>query len=175
MGVKGSFGYLDPEYFKTLRFTEKSDVYSFGVVLLEVLCARPAVDNSLPGEEASLAEWGMLWRRKGQLEKIIDPLLVGKIKASSLKKFAEISEKCLKAKAAERPDMHEVLWDLTFALQLQEITIHREPHEDSSTNTSLELQLPVICHLPSTRTLIEEDDDALIKEDDGSNTTASEV
>ena len=68
-----------------------------------------------------------------------------------------------------------LLWDLTFALQLQEITIHREPHEDSSTNTSLELQLPVICHLPSTRTLIEEDADALIKEDDGSNTTASEV
>ena len=74
--------------------------------------------------------------------------------------------------------MHEVLRDLTFALQLQEITIHREPHEDSSTSvyqkeedsstsTSLELQLPVICHLPSTRTLIEEDD--------GSNTTASEV
>uniref|UniRef100_A0A7N2R0U7 Protein kinase domain-containing protein n=1 Tax=Quercus lobata TaxID=97700 RepID=A0A7N2R0U7_QUELO len=175
MGVKGSFGYLDPEYFKTLRFTEKSDVYSFGVVLLEVLCARPAVDNSLLREEASLAEWGMLWQRKGQLEKIIDPLLLGKIKASSLKKFAEISEKCLKAKAAERPDMHEVLWDLTYALQLQEITIDREPHEDGSTNTSLELQLPVICHLPSTRTLIEEDDDAQIKEDDGSNTTASEV
>ena len=167
MGIKGSFGYLDPEYFSTLLFTAKSDVYSFGVVLFEVLCARPAVDNSLLSEQVSLAEWGMLWQRKGQLEEIIDPLLVGKIKPSSLKKFGETAEKCLKANAAERPVMHEVLRDLTFALQLQEITIHREPHEDSSTNTSLETQLPVICHLPSTRTLIEEDD--------GSNTSASEV
>uniref|UniRef100_A0A2N9J1H1 Protein kinase domain-containing protein n=1 Tax=Fagus sylvatica TaxID=28930 RepID=A0A2N9J1H1_FAGSY len=157
MAIKGSFGYLDPEYLRTLQFTEKSDVYSFGVVLLELLCARPAVDNSLQAEEVSLAEWGMLWLGKGQLENIIDPVLVGKIKPSSLKKFGEIAEKCLKADTAERPDMHEVLWDLAFALQLQEIVINREPHEDSLTNTSLELQLPV-WHLPSTRILNEEED-----------------
>ncbi|GMY11837.1 probable receptor-like protein kinase At2g23200 [Fagus crenata] len=174
MGIKGSFGYLDPEYLTTLQLTKKSDVYSFGVVLLEILCARPAINNSLPMAEMNLAEWGMMWQRKGQLEKIIDPMLVDEIKPSSLRKFGETAEKCLKANSVERPKMQEVLYDLQYALRLQETAMHRDPHEDSTTNTSLELQLPLIWNLPSNRTPIEEDDHAPIGGDDDSDTTASE-
>ncbi|KAF2302118.1 hypothetical protein GH714_032850 [Hevea brasiliensis] len=157
-GVKGSFGYLDPEYFMCLQLTEKSDVYSFGVVLLEVLCARPAIMTTDRREEVNLAEWGMLWQKKGQLEKIIDPALVGTINSSSLRKFGETAEKCLRPNSVKRPMMHDVLWDLEFALRLQQTSKHTDIDDDSMNSAPMELAFQIVDHLPSHRVPAEEDD-----------------
>ncbi|GJZ21090.1 wall-associated receptor kinase-like protein 1 [Tanacetum coccineum] len=54
--VKGTFGYLDPEYFQSNQFTEKSDVYSFGSVVVEHLTGKKAIYTIGPGESRSLAK-----------------------------------------------------------------------------------------------------------------------
>jgi serine/threonine protein kinase len=120
--VKGTFGYMDPEYFLTSHLTLKSDVFGFGVVLFEVLCGRPAVDTGLDDEQQSLALWAQQCFEDRTLDRIIDPRLIGKIAPQSLKVYAMIAYKCLYDFRDRRPKMAKVLRALELAMELQEIS-----------------------------------------------------
>ncbi|KAM2496598.1 hypothetical protein COP2_037406 [Malus domestica] len=133
--VKGSFGYLDPEYYRRQQLTEKSDVYSFGVVLFEAVCARPVINPTLPKDQINLAEWAMKWQRKRSLESIIDRRLEGNYCPEALKKFGEIAEKCLADEGKNRPTMGEVLWHLEYILQLHEAWMRSNAGHNSFTSS----------------------------------------
>ncbi|XP_059641135.1 receptor-like protein kinase FERONIA [Cornus florida] len=116
--VKGTFGYLDPEYLLTERLTKKSDVYGFGVVLFEVLCGRRAVDLTLEEEEHSLALWAQKCIRKGTIDQLVDSNVKEQISSHCLRGFAEIANKCLHDQPNKRPTMAEIVANLT-TLELQ--------------------------------------------------------
>lgn len=120
IAIRGSIGYVDPEYCTRRQLTEKSDVYSFGVVMFEVLCARPAVIPELPREQVNLAEWAKSCFMEGTLEQIVDSNLRGQITAECLNKFGETAASCLGDKGIDRPTMSDVVGSLEFAMQLQE-------------------------------------------------------
>ncbi|EXB77674.1 Receptor-like protein kinase FERONIA [Morus notabilis] len=118
--VKGSIGYLDPEYYRRQQLSEKSDVYSFGVVLCEVLCGRPPIMRNARKGEVSLSEWAQHCYHNRTLHQIIDRNLTGKIAPECLKKYSEIVVTCMHDNGTERPSMNDVVWGLEFAMQLQQ-------------------------------------------------------
>ncbi|CAN5965854.1 unnamed protein product [Sphagnum jensenii] len=119
--VKGTAGYLDPEYFTTQYLSPKSDVYGFGVVLLEIISGRMPIDPTLPNPNAwNLCEWVRSNLQVGNIDKILDPI----VKASNpqldgLWKVAEIAIQCVEPKSIHRPTMTKVVEELRAAL-LQE-------------------------------------------------------
>ncbi|XP_027922550.1 receptor-like protein kinase FERONIA [Vigna unguiculata] len=141
--VKGSFGYIDPEYYKRFRLTEKSDVYSFGVVLFEILCGRPALIHSAETQQVSLSNWVKHCDRNGTIAEIVEPALKKKIAPECLKKFCEIGMSCLLEDGTQRPCMKDVVAMLEFTLRLQEsaeqtaIEKGEEISEDSFSTTNL--------------------------------------
>ncbi|KAJ9538153.1 hypothetical protein OSB04_030886 [Centaurea solstitialis] len=118
--VKGTFGYLDPDYVYTGRLTRKSDVYAFGVVMLEVLCGKQAVDRSLGEEQRSLARWAQESIKEGKLNQIVDVNLRGRFSPKCLKEVARLADRCLQSHPKQRPTMAEVVMGLESVLALQE-------------------------------------------------------
>ncbi|GJX02557.1 hypothetical protein Tco_0186470 [Tanacetum coccineum] len=107
---------------------------------VKVNTMRPVIDPSLAREKVNLAEWAMVYQKKGQLEQIIDVTLQGDIKPDSLRKFGETAEKCLADFGVDKPSMGDVLWNLEYVLQLQEAVLQNDPDE-KSTNVIGELSL----------------------------------
>ncbi|MFS7950612.1 putative protein kinase RLK-Pelle-CrRLK1L-1 family [Helianthus anomalus] len=120
--VKGTFGYLDPNYYATGKLTRKSDVYAFGVVLLEVLCRKHATDRSL---DKGLATWVQDSIQEGKLKHIIDSDIRNEISPKCLEEFVRIANKCLHNSPKQRPTMAEVLFSLETVLVYKRNSIIR--------------------------------------------------
>ncbi|KAG6540073.1 hypothetical protein Mapa_018528 [Marchantia paleacea] len=112
--IKGTIGYLDPEYFSTQRLTVKSDVYSFGVVLLEIVTGRPPI-----AKKGHLKDMVQGFLRDNDMKAIADPALEGDYYIEAIWKVVELGLECLENDPADRPDMLGVLRGVTEAMELE--------------------------------------------------------
>ncbi|GLJ33971.1 hypothetical protein SUGI_0683310 [Cryptomeria japonica] len=107
--VKGTIGYLDPEYFllHPSSLTAKSDLYSFGVVLLEIISGKSQARELLSC---------------GRIADLMDSSLDGHYKLSSAWKVAEVAYACMAQKSIDRPTMSTVVDVLkeTVALEIDD-------------------------------------------------------
>lgn len=117
--VKGTSGYLDPEYFETQRLTQKSDVYSFGIVLLEILSGRePLIEEKHSKTKWRISDWARKLMQDGNAETIVDPALGKDYDVESMLKVAELALFSVEARSIHRPSMSEVVKQLKEALAI---------------------------------------------------------
>ncbi|KAI3445520.1 hypothetical protein Pfo_002185 [Paulownia fortunei] len=115
--VKGTLGYMDPEYYMTQQLTEKSDVYSFGVVLLELMTARAPIQHGK--HIVRLVQEAMGDTKEPQnFDQIIDPTLVSGSELGGLGKFVDMAMSCVRETAADRPTMGEVVREIENIMEL---------------------------------------------------------
>ncbi|KAL0460379.1 UNVERIFIED_CONTAM: putative LRR receptor-like serine/threonine-protein kinase [Sesamum latifolium] len=104
--VKGTPGYLDPEYFLTHKLTDKSDVYSLGVVFLEMLTGMHPISHG----KNIVREVNSAYR-SGMIFSIIDERM-GSYPSECVEKFVNLALKCCQEETDARPSMAEVVREL---------------------------------------------------------------
>ncbi|GAB4847413.1 hypothetical protein Ancab_039819 [Ancistrocladus abbreviatus] len=134
--VKGTLGYLDPEYYTTQQLTEKSDVYSFGVVMLELLTGRRPLQQ---GRNYIVKEVRIAIDKRKDLyglHALIDPAIGSDtITLVGFEKFVDLAMGCVEDTSAGRPTMGEVVKGIEQIIQLARLN----PNVDSApTSTSYE-------------------------------------
>ncbi|KAK9723761.1 hypothetical protein RND81_05G023700 [Saponaria officinalis] len=109
--VKGTPGYLDPEYFLTHKLTDKSDVYSLGVVFLELLTGVPPISHG-----KNLVREVTAANKSGSVSDIIDSRM-SNYSSECVERFIALAVRCCQDKTEMRPSMLDVVRELENILQ----------------------------------------------------------
>ncbi|KAL1803078.1 hypothetical protein ACET3Z_031725 [Daucus carota] len=129
--VQGTFGYFDPEYFRSNQFTDKSDVYSFGVVLVELLTGQKPIMAPRPYDEGrSLVTHFVSAMQEDRLLDILDSKIGNDGEKEELKTFAKLAYRCLNLKGRKRPSMKQVAAELESLRMLNGSAIVQQHNED---------------------------------------------
>ncbi|XP_043711602.1 G-type lectin S-receptor-like serine/threonine-protein kinase LECRK3 [Telopea speciosissima] len=108
-GIRGTKGYVAPEWFRSMPITAKVDVYSFGVMLLEIISCRKSVESAWGGEDkAILTDWAYDCYREGTLEELVEKDEEATRDGKRLLTLVMIAIWCIQEDPSLRPTMKKV-------------------------------------------------------------------
>jgi serine/threonine protein kinase len=106
--VKGTLGYLAPEYAMWGKVSESCDVYSFGILLLELISGKKPIERLGPTKR-TIVEWAAPLVFHGKLDELVDPKLNGRFSEEELRRVVQVATMCAQNTPENRPTMLEVV------------------------------------------------------------------
>ncbi|PKU87666.1 G-type lectin S-receptor-like serine/threonine-protein kinase At5g35370 [Dendrobium catenatum] len=115
--MRGTRGYLAPEWLTNSAISDKTDVYSFGLVLLEIIRGRRnwsmvaegwSIGGTAFGEMGYYPMIALEMHEKGRYLELADPRLEGKATEEELGRVVRVALCCLHEEPAMRPTMDGV-------------------------------------------------------------------
>ncbi|KAE9609717.1 putative protein kinase RLK-Pelle-SD-2b family [Lupinus albus] len=106
-GVRGTRGYVAPEWHKNIPISVKADVYSYGIVLLEIICCRRNLEvNVSKPEEILLSNWVYKCFIAGELNKLV---LWEDVDINIIETMVKVALWCIQDDPVIRPTMKSVV------------------------------------------------------------------
>ncbi|XP_059433157.1 G-type lectin S-receptor-like serine/threonine-protein kinase LECRK1 [Corylus avellana] len=106
-GIRGTRGYLAPEWYKNNPISVRADVYSYGIVLLEILCCRRNIEINISNEDEMILS---TWIYKCFIGRELDKIVRGEeVDKATLENMVKVALWCIQDEPALRPSMKSVL------------------------------------------------------------------
>lgn len=106
-GVRGTRGYLAPEWQTNAPISVKVDVYSYGIVLLEIICCRRNIEACVTKiEEIQLSKWAYTCLVESEVDKLVGS---EEVDMKTLEGMISLTIWCIQDEPALRPPMKKVL------------------------------------------------------------------
>ncbi|XVE95673.1 hypothetical protein REPUB_Repub02eG0118900 [Reevesia pubescens] len=105
-GIRGTRGYVAPEWHRNVPITVKADIYSFGIMLFEIVCYRMSVEADVPDNEAVLVNWVYDCFKANDLEKLVQE---DEVEKKKLERVVKVGLWCTQDEPSSRPSMKNVI------------------------------------------------------------------
>ncbi|XP_058070927.1 G-type lectin S-receptor-like serine/threonine-protein kinase LECRK3 [Magnolia sinica] len=117
--VRGTKGYVAPEWFRNMPVTAKVDVYSFGVMLLEIICCRKNIKSEIEDDQnAVLTYWASDCYRAGRLDMLVEDDTEALDDMRRMDRVAMVALWCIQEDPSLRPSMKKVTQMLEGAVEV---------------------------------------------------------
>jgi serine/threonine protein kinase len=120
--VVGTMGYLAPELARSGKASPLTDVFAFGAFILEVVCGRRPVEQSMTDSRLMLVDWVLEHWQKGSLAEVIDAKLQGCYDDDEAMLALKLGLLCSHPLPAARPSMRQVMQYLDGDMPFPELT-----------------------------------------------------